>query len=71
MSAPLTPTTLIQGCLGLLLLGFSTRFRLRGPYWAWRTQTAFPEGSPAGGRTQLIKLAIEYGAWSWRTRRLK
>lgn len=67
----LTPRTLIEGGLGLALLGISTRFRLRGPYWVWRTQTAFPEGTPAGGKPQLIRLAIEYGAWSWRTRRLR
>lgn len=71
MTARLTPITLIQGCLGLAVLGVSTRFRLKGPYWTWRTQTAFPEGKPAGGRAELIRLAIEYGAWSWRTRRLK
>jgi hypothetical protein len=71
MNARLSPKTLIEGCLGLLSLGVATRFRLRGPYWAWRTQTAFPQGTPAGGKPQLIRLAIEYGAWSWRTRHLR
>ena len=63
--------TLIQGVIGLALLGFATRFRLRGRYWQWRTHTAFPRGVPAGGRAELIRSALEYGAWSWRTRRLR
>ncbi|MFK7884404.1 MAG: hypothetical protein AB8F26_09525 [Phycisphaerales bacterium] len=67
----MTPRLLVEGLWGLFLLGMATRFRLRGPYWAWRTQTAFPNGSPAGGRAELVRLALEYGAWSWRTRRLR
>ncbi len=63
--------TLIEGVLGLTTLGFATRFRLRGPYWEWRTHTAFPEGTPAGGRSEMVRLALEYGAWAWRTRRLR
>lgn len=71
MSRSIGPRTAIEGLLGLLLLGLATRFRLRGPYWAWRTQTAFPDGTPQGGRGELIRSALEYGAWSWRTRRLR
>lgn len=63
--------TLIEGFLGLTLLGLATGFRLRGPYWQWRMHTAFPEGAPRGGRAELVRSALEYGAWSWRTRRLR
>lgn len=67
----MNPRTAIEGVLGLTVLGFETRFRLRGPYWQWRTHTAFPDGAPAGGRAELVRLALEYGAWAWRTRRLR
>ncbi|MCC5823684.1 MAG: hypothetical protein LAT64_10875 [Phycisphaerales bacterium] len=68
----MTPRTLIEGLLGLTALGFSTRFRVGGAYWRWRMHTAFPGGRPAeGGRMALVRLALEYGAWAWRTRRLR
>lgn len=67
----MNPRTLIEGVLGLFLVGWATRFRLRGRYWQWRTHTAFPKGTPEGGRPALVRLALEYGAWSWRTRRLR
>lgn len=63
--------TLIQGVIGLTLVGMATGFRLRGRYWHWRMHTAFPDGTPAGGRAELVRSALEYGAWAWRTRRLR
>jgi hypothetical protein len=65
------PRTAIEGLLGLFLLGLATRFRLRGPYWRWRLHTAFPDGTPRAGRASLVRQSLEYGAWSWRTRRLR
>lgn len=67
----MSPRTVVQGLLGLAVLGVETRLRLRGPYWRWRLHTAFPDGSPAGGRAELVRLGLEYGAWSWRSRRLR
>lgn len=67
----MNPRTLIEGLLGLTSLGFATRFRLRGPYWQWRMQTAFPDGAPGAGRWEAVRLALEYGAWAWRCRRLR
>lgn len=67
----MSPRTAIEGLLGLTLLGFATRFRLRGAYWHWRMHTAFPGGTPRGGRSEMVRLALEYGAWSWRTRLLR
>ena len=67
----MTIRTLIEGVVGLAVLGVGTRFRLRGPYWRWRMHTAFPECTPRGGRIELVRSALEYGAWSWRTRRLR
>jgi len=43
------------------------RFSLRGPYYAWRWQTAFGRGVPPRG--ELIRGMIEYGAWANRVRR--
>lgn len=67
----MSPRILIEGVLGLATLGLATRFRLSGRYWDWRRHTAFPHGSPQGGRGELVRLALEYGAWAWRTRRLR
>jgi hypothetical protein len=76
-----SPRTLIEGLLGLAVLGVATRFRLRGPYWRWRMHTAFPEGRPTvpgnpepgwtAQRLELARLALEYGAWAFRTGRLR
>lgn len=67
----MTPRSAIEGLLGLSLVGLATRFRLNGRYWGWRTHTAFPDGNPAGGRSGLVRSALEYGAWAWRIRRLR
>lgn len=67
----MTPRVVIEGLAGLALLGVATRFRLGGRYWAWRMHTAFPDGACSGGKRETARLALEYGAWSWRTRRLR
>ncbi len=67
----MSPRIVVEGLLGLTALGLETRFRLRGPYWDWRRHTAFPDGIPSGGRGEMVRLALEYGAWAWRMRRLR
>lgn len=41
--------------------------RLRGPYWRWRSETAFgtdPARRPP--RREMIRMLLEYGRWVWR-----
>jgi hypothetical protein len=62
----------LGGLWALLMLAFKTRFRLRGPYWRWRHETAF--GSDPGRmprRAQRIRAMLEYGKWVWRMRRYR
>jgi hypothetical protein len=42
------------------------RFRLRGPYYTWRWETAFGRGVPPRG--ELVRGMIEFGAWAHRVR---
>jgi hypothetical protein len=55
----------------LVTLGWVSRFRLSGRYWAWRTQTAFPEGSASHSQLGKLGLVLEYAKWAWRMRRLR
>lgn len=57
----------LGGCVELCRLVVLSRFRLRGPYWSWRWQTAFGRGVPPRG--ELIRGLLEYGRWVYRTRR--
>ena len=61
----------LRGAWNLLLLGFATRFRLRGKYWSWRMETAFgadrSKWPPAHERRRA---ALEYGAWVGSMRRI-
>ena len=62
----------LSGLWNLFLLGAKTRFRLRGPYWRWRMETAFGTDparmpDPAARR----RAAIEYGAWVGQMRALR
>jgi hypothetical protein len=52
----------------LARLGILTRFRFRGPYWRWRTHTAFGRGYP-GSRLELVRAVLAYGRWMRRMRR--
>lgn len=65
------PLRSLRGAWNLLLLGFATRFRLRGKYWSWRMETAFgadrSKWPPAHERRRA---ALEYGAWVGSMRRL-
>lgn len=58
----------LRGLLGLLLVFAATRFRRRGRYWAWREETAFGRGRPAG--PALRHAALDYGAWTLSMRKL-
>ena len=51
----------------LLRLGLITGIRFRGPYWAWRLQTAFGRGYPQS-RLELVRSVLEYGRWVHRMR---
>ncbi len=55
----------------LMTLAIASKFRLKGRYWSWRTQTAFPDGKPPRSAGGLIKLSLEYASWAWRIRRLR
>lgn len=56
-----------MGCFMLLGLLVRSGFRLRGPYWRWRIDTAFGRGLPES-RWERIHTTIDYGAWMWRMR---
>ena len=48
----------------------STRFRLRGRYWAWRRETA--EGNRGSiTPTERWRATLEYGRWASRLSRLR
>lgn len=57
------------GLVLLARLGLVTRFRLRGAYWRWRTDTAFGRGWPTG-RWARLHAIIDYTRWLWRMHRL-
>lgn len=59
---------LAMGAWELLRLAVRSRFRLRGPYWAWRWHTAFGRGAPPRG--ELVRSVLRYGHWARRMRRL-
>lgn len=58
----------LGGCIELVRLGIITGFRMRGPYWTWRTQTAFGRGWPKTKGEQLASI-LEYARWVRRMRR--
>lgn len=57
------------GLLLLARLGLVSRFRFRGAYWTWRTETAFGRGWPAGRFGRAIAV-LHYAQWLWRMHRL-
>lgn len=60
----------IGGLGELLALAARSRFRMRGPYWRWRFETAFgadPARWPA--RRRRLGAILEYGRWIWRMKR--
>ncbi len=61
---------MLASLLGLLRLGFATRFRVGGAYWTWRKETAFgsdPSKWPSASARRHAML--EYGKWAWSMRR--
>ena len=58
----------LGGLYELARLGVLSRFRFRGPYWAWRMHTAFGRGMP-GSRLELLRGVMAYGRWMHRMRR--
>lgn len=58
------------GLWELLRLAFKTRFRLRGPYWRWRYETAFgADPSKRPTRWRRLGAMLDYGRWVHRMRR--
>lgn len=58
----------LGGLYELLRLGVITRFRFNGPYWTWRTQTAFGRGRPATKR-ETFHAILDHARWIHRSRR--
>ncbi|MHC4218337.1 MAG: hypothetical protein ACYSU7_07760 [Planctomycetota bacterium] len=60
----------IGGLWELVRLAAGSGFRLRGPYWRWRHETAF--GSDPGARPsrwQRALIVLDYGRWVYRMKR--
>ena len=60
----------VGGVWELFLLAVKSRFRLRGPYWRWRFETAFgtdPSARPP--RRQRLRAVLDYGRWVYRMKR--
>lgn len=60
----------IGGLWELFLLGWKTRFRMRGAYWKWRKETAFgvdPAAMPP--RRERLRAVLDYGRWVYRMKR--
>ena len=52
------------------VLAVRSRFRLRGPYWRWRHETAF--GTRAAARPtrwRRVVAVLGYGRWVYRMKR--
>ena len=57
----------IGGLWALTGLAFKTHFRLRGPYWRWRYETAFGhEPNKYTTRRQRLGAMLDYGRWVYR-----
>lgn len=60
----------IGGLFELVRLAWRTGFRLRGPYWRWRMETAFgADRERWPPRRQRLHATLEYARWLWRMRR--
>ena len=61
---------MVGGVWQLARLAAASRFRLRGPYWRWRYETAFG-GDPAARppRRQRLGAVLAYGRWVYRMKR--
>lgn len=66
------PLRAMRGAWNLLLLGFATRFRLRGGYWAWRRETGFgTDPSRMPGPRERRRAMLEYGEWVGQMRAMR
>ena len=62
----------IGGLWELAWLAARTRFRLRGPYWLWRRETAFGDDpSEPLSRWERLRATLAYGRWVYRMKRLR
>lgn len=60
----------IGGMWELFRLAAKTRFRMRGKYWTWRSETAFGiDPSKMPNRRQRWRAMIDYGKWVRRMRK--
>ena len=60
----------IGGFWYLFLLAAKTRFRLRGPYWKWRHETAFgTDRARMPSRRDRCRAIVGYARWVYRMKR--
>lgn len=59
----------IGGLWELACLAAASRFRLRGPYWRWRAETAFGGGSAPPPLGRRLRAILDYGRWVYRMKR--
>ena len=58
------------GLCVLLVLAARSGFRLRGPYWRWRAETAFgPDRAKWPPTRQRLAATLAYGRWVYRMKR--
>ncbi|MCZ6836828.1 MAG: hypothetical protein O7G85_13715 [Planctomycetota bacterium] len=60
----------LGGFWELFKLAITNGFKLRGPYWSWRYETAFgsdPAKWPS--RMERTRAMIDYGRWVYRMKR--
>jgi hypothetical protein len=51
----------IAALIALVRAGSASRWRIRGRYWRWRTETAF--GNYPVKANQKLRAMLDYGAW--------
>ncbi len=60
----------LGGLWELGVLAVRSRFRLRGPYWRWRRETAFGTCATARPtRWRRVLAVLGYGRWVYRMKR--
>ena len=66
----LGPRKTLSGLLELIRLAIVTRFRLRGPYWRWRMETALGRDRSKWPSARERRASIlRYAAWAREIRR--
>ena len=64
----LSPLETLRALVALSRLAAATKFRLRGKYWTWRTETAFGSHAASLSRRERWHSILEYGLWVSRMR---